>query len=110
MPGGKYVNMPVTVIDDLWVLLWNLRPKPMARLTAVQIEAIYKQVGKLLKANKWHMPQPDAMAKARIKAAREARVEIKRGETAKAKTEAKEIREGKAAIAKLAKLEKAKKK
>lgn len=77
MPGGKYVNMPVNKVNDAWVLLWNLSPKPLARLTPDQVHAIWMQAGKLLRANDWQLPEPNEMQAGRMKAAKEKKAKKK---------------------------------
>ena len=78
MPGGKYVNMPINQIEDCFVLLWNLSPKPMERLTSDQIQAIYKQAGKLLKSAGWKMPEPNEFQRAKIEANQMAKKKAKK--------------------------------
>ena len=71
MPGGKYINLPVNMVQDAYVLLWNISPKGITRLNPQQIEAIYKQAGKILKANGWKFPaQEKPSAKPKPKKAR----------------------------------------
>ncbi|GAG84544.1 unnamed protein product [marine sediment metagenome] len=70
MPGGKYVNIPITKVQDVWVLLWNLSPKAFERLSPAQAHAIHKQVGLLLKASAWKLPEPDANTKLKIEASK----------------------------------------
>ena len=56
MPGGKYKNLPVKACEDLYVLLWNINPNNINKLTSDQAQAIFKQSAKLLKASAWQMP------------------------------------------------------
>lgn len=67
MPGGKYVNLPVTGVQDCFVLLWNLGPNRVNEIRPDQVAAIYKQAGKLLKANAWQMPPKPKAEKAPAK-------------------------------------------
>ena len=64
MPGCKYKYLPVKSCEDLYILLWNINPNNINKLTSDQARAIFKQAAKLLKANNWQMPaQPKAKKK-----------------------------------------------
>ena len=63
MPGGKYMNLPIVAVQDLYVLLWNIGPNTINKMTPDQAKAMYKQIGVLLKASGWRLPDQKKKAK-----------------------------------------------
>ena len=56
MPGGKYVNLPISGVTDLYVLLWNIGPNTINKMTPDQAKAMLKQINKLMKASGYQLP------------------------------------------------------
>ena len=63
MPGGKYINLPINTVTDLYVLLWNIGPNTINKMEPDQAQAMYKQIGKLLKLSGWQLPDQKKKAK-----------------------------------------------
>ena len=63
MPGGKYVNLPISGVTDLYVLLWNIGPNTINKMTADQAQAMLKQINKLMKQTGYRLPDQKKKAK-----------------------------------------------